>query len=104
MIRLPRLAVLRAFVTLCCILLGFRYFSTSDKVVIAEENGAHSPEKTWSRREFIEASQAALSENDFDQSHIQALCARQSWVPDLVFECSMIQGGIGKFGHSSLWM
>jgi len=90
------LATLGVFATLCWIFLGFRHFSTSQRTVVLGEDVAHNAAKAWSRDDFIAAAQMALNEADFDQSHIQALCAKQKWVPDLVFECSMIQGGVGE--------
>ncbi len=51
---------------------------------------------SWPRDEFIETSIRTALEDDFDYSHIRAVCDASPWDESVVFRCENIEGGIGK--------
>lgn len=50
----------------------------------------------WPRQKFIEASIHTTTEDDFDYSHIRAVCDASPWDENLVFRCENVEGGIGE--------
>lgn len=53
----------------------------------------------YTKDDWIEANIQALESQDWDEGPLTELCAETEWRDDVVFECSQIEGGIGKM-HS----
>jgi hypothetical protein len=49
----------------------------------------------WARDAFMDAAMSAAAESDFDPAPIAKICNEVPWVPDVVFECAHVNGGIG---------
>ena len=48
-----------------------------------------------SKEDFIDAAINSAVEDDFDDSHIRAMCDCQEWDSSVVFTCRGVIGGIG---------
>jgi hypothetical protein len=48
-----------------------------------------------SKEDFINAAINSAVEDDFDDSHIRAMCGEQEWDSTVVFTCRGVIGGIG---------
>jgi hypothetical protein len=88
-----RIAVLGIFVVLCWLFIAFRYLDTTE-VDSNIETGSEVVQ--WTKEAFLEAAERSAGEDDFEGSHINALCEKTEWDPQLVFDCEHIQGGIGE--------
>ncbi|KAH8820195.1 hypothetical protein F5884DRAFT_39693 [Xylogone sp. PMI_703] len=99
------LAIVLALVTVC-ILIGYHQQTARIPYVLAghaqSEHGSTGLKENMSSQEFIAAAMTSAQEDNFDHSHIRAMCDAQQWDPSVVFTCHGIIGGIGNIRQELL--
>lgn len=82
---------------LVCVLVGYRHLE-NDYSLRAEDgpfDGTWNQRGSISQENFTTIAIDSAVKDDYDPSHVRAVCDAQSWDSSLVFDCRGIIGGIG---------